>query len=132
MQSKQAYFPDPQNTDSPYSPAIAVGDQVYIAGQGPISPQTNKVAGATFEEQLELTLDNVDRALRAANCSLSDCVKITVYLSDMANYDKLNVIYRQRFSKPLPARTTIQAVLWHHIQIEIDAIAIRGCGERRA
>jgi len=111
MNKKLAYHPEPSVASGPYSPALAVGEHVYVAGQGPISPTTKQVAGDSFEEQMELTFNNVKNALKSAGCTLNDCVKVTVYLVE-----------------PYPARTTVQAVLWHHIQIEIDVIAIRGSG----
>ena len=129
---KQAYFPEKSMTGGPYSPALAVGELVFVAGQGPISPDTGEIIGESFEEQLNLTFDNISRALLAAGCTLNDCVKVNVYLSDMSRYAKLNEIYRTKFNEPLPARTTIQAVLWHHIQVEIDVIAMRGCSTRDA
>ncbi len=111
----------------PYSPAISVGEHVFIAGQGPISPDTNKIAGETFEEQVELTFQNVEEALQAAGCTLDDCVRVNVYLDDMALFDRLNAIYKQKFREPFPARTTVSAGLWNGIKVEIDAVAIRGC-----
>lgn len=128
MTKKIAYHPEPSVASGPYSPALSIGEHVYIAGQGPISPETKQVAGDSFEEQMGLTFSNVENALRAAGCTLNDCVKVTVYLSDMANYDRFNTIYKTKFIEPYPTRTTVQAVLWHHIQIEIDVIAIRGSG----
>lgn len=128
MPQKQPFFPENAVVGGPYSSAIAVGDQVFVAGQGPISPVTRQIAGDTFEEQVELTLSNVEAALRAAGCTLADCVKVNIYLSNMANFDALNKIYKQKFTAPYPARTTVQAELWGQIQVEIDAFAIRGCG----
>jgi enamine deaminase RidA (YjgF/YER057c/UK114 family) len=49
----------------------------------------------------------------------------------MANFDRMNAVYRRFFSAPHPTRTTVQSVLWHHIMVEIDVIALRGCGAAR-
>lgn len=111
----------------PYSPAISVGDQVYIAGQGPINSESKQIEGDTFEQQVELTFANVAEVLRAAGCTLDDCVKVSVFLDDMAKFDRFNAVYRTKFSEPYPVRTTVEAKLWNGIQVEIDAIAIRGC-----
>ena len=127
MPVKEAFHPKEDVASGPYSPALAVGDHVYIAGQGPISSRTKDIEGDCFEAQVELTFRNVENTLKAAGCTLNDCVKVTVYLSDMANFDRFNEIYKSKFAKPYPVRTTIQAVLWHHIQVEIDVIAVRGC-----
>ncbi|MCI0335418.1 MAG: RidA family protein [Planctomycetes bacterium] len=131
MPQKQPFYPEKAFVGGPYSPAISVGDQVFVAGQGPISPSTQQIAGDTFEDQLELTFSNVDAVLRAAGCTLDDCVKVNVYLSTMSNFDALNTIYRQKFTAPFPVRTTVQAELWGQIQVEIDVIAVRGCGARK-
>ena len=128
MAKKQAFFPEDAITAGPYSPAVGVDDLVLISGQGPISPQTKQIAGDTFEQQVELTFANVETALNGAGCTLNDCLKVNVYLSDMANFDRLNKIYKTKFSEPYPTRTTVQSGLWSHIQVEIDAIAVRGSG----
>jgi len=130
MLQKQMFSPQPNVGAGPYSPALVVEEHVYISGQGPISPETKQIAGNCFEEQLELTFSNVQKALHAAGCTLDDCVKVTVYLSDMANYDRFNAIYKTKFTQPYPARTTVQAGLWGHTQVEIDAIAVRSCGQK--
>jgi 2-iminobutanoate/2-iminopropanoate deaminase len=123
--------PDSKNPNQPpYTPAVAVGDQVFVSGQGPIDPQTGRISGQTLEEQVELTLNNVKRVLESARCSMEDCVKITAYLANMADFDRYNVIYRKFFTTLRPARTTVEAKLWGGILIEIDAIAIRGCGQK--
>jgi 2-iminobutanoate/2-iminopropanoate deaminase len=127
MCNKRAFSPGRGVVTGPYSPAVVVGEHVYIAGQGPVVPESGEIVEGTFDDQALLTFDNVARALQAADCTLDDCVKVTVYLSDMANYDRMNGVYAKMFSEPFPARTTVQAVLWHHIQIEIDVIAIHGC-----
>ncbi len=130
MSTKQAHFPKDDVIGGPYSPAVSVGDQVYIAGQGPISPETKQITGDTFEEQVELTFRNLASALESAGCTLDDCVKLNVYLTDLANFERFNAIYKTKFNEPYPARTTVQAVLWHHLQVEIDAIAVRGSGKK--
>jgi 2-iminobutanoate/2-iminopropanoate deaminase len=123
--------PDAKNPNQlPYTPAVLIGDQVYVAGQGPIDPQTGKIIGQTVEEQVELTLNNVKRVLESARCSMDDCVKVNAYLANIADFDRFNVVYRKFFAGVRPARTTIEAKLWSGILVEIDAIAIRGCGSK--
>jgi enamine deaminase RidA (YjgF/YER057c/UK114 family) len=58
---------------------------------------------------------------------MDDCVKTTVHLKDIADFDRFNAVYRTFFRKPYPARTTVQSVLWGGILVEIDAVAVRGC-----
>lgn len=131
VQRKDAFFPSDTKRpgDFPYTPAVGVGDTVYISGQGPIDPATGRIAGDTIEAQVELTLSNVRRVLAAAGCAMEDCVKVTAYLADIADFDRYNAVYRKHFAaEPRPARTTVQARLWGGILVEIDAIAVRGAG----
>jgi 2-iminobutanoate/2-iminopropanoate deaminase len=130
---KLGVYPGGKDTATgPYSPAVAVGEMVFVAGQGPLDPQTGQIVGTTIEEHTELTLKNVKRILEAAGCTMDDCVKTTVHLRDIGEFERFNAVYRRFFNKPYPARTTVQSVLWSTIRVEIDAIAIRGCGQAKA
>src|SRR5689334_19931868 len=111
---------------SPYSAGIVCGDMVFVSGQGPIDVTTRKITGSTIEEQVELTIKNVERILQQAGCSLSDVVKSTVHLLHMEDFDRFNVVYRRFFKEPFPARTTVQSGLWGGILVEIDVIAVKG------
>src|SRR4051812_2725928 len=97
---------------SPYSAGIVCGDMVFVSGQGPIDPFTKKIIGETIEEQVEVTLKNVERILQTAGCSMNDVVKSTAHLLHMADFDRFNAVYRKFFQEPYPARTTVQSVLW--------------------
>ena len=101
-------------------------ETVYVSGQGPLDPATGAIQGSTIEEQTELTLSNIRRVLEAAGCEMDDCVKVTVHLKDIGEFDRFNATYARFFARPYPARTTVQSVLWGGILIEIDAIAVRG------
>ncbi len=121
--------PNQDPPKSPYSSGIVCGDMVFVSGQGPIDPQTKKIVGSTIEEQVELTLKNVERILQTAGCTLNDAVKSTVHLLNIADFDRFNVVYRKFFKEPFPARTTVQSVLWGGILVEIDVIAVKGAGK---
>ena len=110
---------------SPYSAGIVCGDMVFVSGQGPIDVTTKKIVGSTIEEQVELTLKNVERILQTAGCSLNDVVKSTVHLLSITDFDRFNAVYRKFFKEPFPARTTVQSVLWGGILVEIDVIAMK-------
>ena len=127
---KRPIYPDRDTSTGPYSPGITVGETVYVSGQGPLDPATGEIRGATIEEQTQITLENVRRVLEAAGCTMDDCIKTTVHLLDIEDFERFNAVYRTFFSKPYPARTTVQSVLWHGILVEIDAIAIRGSGSK--
>jgi reactive intermediate/imine deaminase len=108
----------------PYSQAIATGELLFLAGQGPFRPDGTKVEGS-FEDEARQTLANLAAVAEAAGSSLANAVRVGVYLRDMANFPTLNEIYPEFFSEPLPARTTIQSAL-PGFEIEIDAIVLRG------
>lgn len=106
-----------------YVPGISAGGFVFVSGQGPLHPQTGEVIGSTIEEQVVATLDNVERVLRAAGAELADVVRTDVYLADLADFDRYDAAYRQRFGGHLPARTTVAAGI-SGILVEICAIAV--------
>lgn len=127
--SKKAVFPaGKEGTSGPYSPGLVVGDLVFVSGQGPIGKRPTDIVGTTIAEQTEATLRNVAEVLAAAGCSAADCVRATVHLSDMNDFDAMNAVYREFFREPYPTRTTVQSVLWGGILVEIDVIALRGSG----
>ena len=128
---KQPVYPERDTSTGPYSPGLVIGDTVYVAGQGPLDPKTGAIIGTTIEEQTELTLKNVRRILEAAGCAMDDCVKTTVHLLNIGDFERFNAVYRTFFTKPYPARTTVQSVLWHGILVEIDAVAVRGCSKTK-
>ncbi|MEM1545579.1 MAG: Rid family detoxifying hydrolase [Candidatus Methanomethylicia archaeon] len=108
----------------PYSQAIRAGSFIFVAGQGPIDPRTRQIIGNTIEEQTEVTLNNIKAILEEAGSSMENVIKVTVYLSNIEDFDAMNRVYSKFFRENPPARTTIQAKLWKNILIEIDAIAV--------
>ena len=109
----------------PYSQALKAGDFVFVAGQGSIDPGTQKVIGETIEEQTTQTLLNIKAILEAAGAELSDVVKATVHLSDLALFSRFNAVYTSYFPDPKPVRTTVGSQL-PGILVEIDVIAYLG------
>lgn len=107
----------------PFSQAIQFNNLLFISGQGPLDPINNSPVTGTFESEVHLTIQNIKRIVTAANGDLKDALKMTIYLSDLANIPKFNEIYSQYFSEPYPARTLVQVGL-RGIQVEIDAIFI--------
>ena len=103
-----------------YSPGLRCGDVLYVSGQVPIDPLTGEKP-SDFGEQVRLSLENVRRVAAAAGGRLEDALRVGVYLSDLANFEAMDAIYRTFFAEPLPARTTIQAGL-NAVEIEVDAI----------
>jgi|SRR5579872_4817695 len=128
---KQKIVPGVESNTGAYSPGILVEESLFVSGQGPLNPGTRKIIGRTIEEQTRQTLNNVRAVLNAGGCDMNDCVKVTAYLKDIKHFDRYNAVYRTFFKDPLPARTTVQAKLWGGILVEIDAIAVKGCGKRK-
>jgi len=113
----------------PYSPAIVFGDLVFVSGQGPVDPATGKMVSGDVLDEMKVAVENVRLILAAAGSSLANVLKVNLYLRDMADFDRVNQLYREYFGPVFPARTTIQAGrLPFDIKIEIDVIACRGQG----
>ncbi len=111
----------------PYSQGCRAGDFIFVAGQGPLDPQTGKVRGDTIEEQTRHTLENIKAILEASGASMTDVVKVTVILTDLANFKRMNEVYRTFFSEPFPPRVTYGAALaLPNMLVEIDAVAYVG------
>ena len=107
----------------PFSQAIVTGGpQVYVAGQGPVDPETGELRLGSFQEQAELTLRNISAILEAAGTSWEYVVKVNAYLADLGNFPEFNKVYRQFVVEPYPARTTVHSSL-NRIAIEIDCVA---------
>jgi 2-iminobutanoate/2-iminopropanoate deaminase len=105
-----------------YSQAVAAGDLVFLSGQGPFRPSGEKLEGS-FEEQARQTFQNLAAVAEAAGGSLADAVRVGVFLRDMANFPAMNDLYREFFTEPLPARTTVQSNL-PGFEIEVDAVLL--------
>jgi len=115
---------DATESTLPISEAIRHGDTIYVSGQGPLDPVTREVVGETAGDQTAKTLANIDRVLDAADSSLANVVKATVYLTDMSDYEEVNDVYREYMGRPFPARTAVEvADLPVDIAVEIEVIA---------
>jgi 2-iminobutanoate/2-iminopropanoate deaminase len=108
----------------PYNQAIRAGDFVFVAGQGPLNPQTGQRESSSIEAETRQVLENVKAILAAAGASLADVVKTTCFLSNMDDFKAFNAVYAEYFPSEPPARTTIQAGrLPMDINVEVEAIA---------
>lgn len=115
---------DTQSGDLPFSEAIVDGERIYVSGQVPVDPETGEVVGDTPGEQTARTLENVERILSAADASMDDVCKATLYLTDVDDYDAVNEAYREFFGYPYPARTAVEVSgLALDVAIEIDVVA---------
>ena len=109
-----------------YTPAMRAGDFVYVSGQGPIDPVTDKLASGDVEFQTRLTLSNMQRILEAAGVGSTDVVKCSVFLRDISEFHNMNRAYAAFFGDHKPARTTIEAK-FHQAEmlVEIDCVAYK-------
>ena len=108
----------------PFSQGIRDGGKIYVSGQGPIDPDSGEVVSEDIGEQTARTLENIDAVLRAADRSLDDVVKATVFVMDMDDYDAINDVYAEYMSDPYPARSAVQVEdLPVDIGVEIEVVA---------
>ncbi|TLZ22876.1 MAG: hypothetical protein E6K34_01380 [Gammaproteobacteria bacterium] len=110
----------------PYSQAIRVGRTVYVSGEVGIDPTTGNFKGPSIGDQTDQALMNVAAILAAAGLTLDNVVATTVYLLDVNDFTGMNAAYANLFSKPFPARATIQvaALPKKGALVEISAIAV--------
>ena len=121
---KQIFTEKGVQPGGPYSQAIvAEGAYVFVAGQGPADPETGELRLGSFREQAEQTLKNIGVLLEAAGSSFEHVVKVHAYLADLSDFAEFNEVYRQFFTDPYPARTTVGVNL-PRIALEVDCIAI--------
>jgi 2-iminobutanoate/2-iminopropanoate deaminase len=111
----------------PYSQAIATGNLVFCAGQIPLDPATGNIIDGDVTAQTRRVIENIKAVLAAADATLNDVVKSTVFLLDMNDFAAMNAVYAEYFAAPFPARSTIQvARLPKDARVEIEVIASRG------
>jgi 2-iminobutanoate/2-iminopropanoate deaminase len=110
----------------PYSPAIVVGNLVFVSGQGAKVPETGQLIGLDVESQTEQVLRNIAAILERAGSGLPHVIRCGVFLVDMRDFQKMNGVYSRVFGDHKPARTTVgvAALPGEGLRVEIDAIAV--------
>ena len=107
----------------PYSQAIRVGDTSYVSGQIPLSPETGEFVDGDSVTQITQVFDNLKAVAEGAGLSLNHAVKITVFLTDLSHFAKVNEIMANYFEQPYPARAALGvASLPKSAMVEADAI----------
>ena len=127
--TKQAiHSPDAPAAIGPYSQAIRTGDMLWMSGQIPLDPTTMAIVDGGIEAQAARVVDNMQAVLKAAGGDLDDIVKLSILLTDLGDFAKVNELMSKRFRQPYPARSTYQvAALPRGARIEVEAIAqLRG------
>ena len=105
-----------------YSQAVRAGDTVYLSGQIPLDPKTMQLVDG-FENQVTRVFENLRAVCRAAGGDFDRVARVTIYLTDLAQFPKVNDIMAANFKEPYPARVTVGvASLPRGAQVEIDAI----------
>ena len=109
-----------------YSQAVIADNTIYASGQLPIDPATGEFAPGGFKEQLTQVFTNLKNVLEEGGFKMSDAVKVTCYLQDLANFGALNEVYAKFFNEPYPARVAYQvAALPKGAMVEVDIIAVK-------
>ena len=107
----------------PYSQAIQWGDVVFISGQVAFIPGSGELNNNNFEDEVNQVIDNLDAICKEAGGSLDHILKLSIFLTDLSNFDTVNNLMKERFSEPFPARSTIEVSrLPKDVNIEMDAI----------
>jgi 2-iminobutanoate/2-iminopropanoate deaminase len=107
-----------------YSPAVEHNGLIYVSGQLPINNATGEVETGEIEKQTELALRNVETILLSANSDLQHLLQVTIYISEMDDWGKVNEVYKGILGKHKPARAIVPVKDLHFgTKIEIQAIA---------
>ena len=116
-----------------YSQAVRAGDTVYLSGQIPLDPKTMKLVDGDIETQVRRVFDNLRAVCREAGGDFDRVARVTVYLTDLANFAKVNEVMAAYFNEPYPARAALGvASLPRGSQVEIDAVMYLGDREEAA
>ncbi|WP_426186718.1 RidA family protein [Microbacterium sp. TWP3-1-2b2] len=109
--------PEPAGT---YSSGIVSGGFLFLAGQGPFNTET-EIVGESFADQVRQTFANLEAVAAAAGTSMTNAVRMGVYLNDLADWAEFNEVSKEFLTTPYPARTAVQADL-NGFLVEVDAI----------
>jgi reactive intermediate/imine deaminase len=124
MTRQALHSPDAPAAIGPYSQAIRAGDTVYLSGQIGLDPATMQMVEG-IEAQTHQVFRNLRAVAAAAGATLDDFAKVSILLTDLADFAKVNEIMATYFNAPYPARATYQvAALPRGGRIEVEAIAI--------
>ena len=107
----------------PYSQGIVAGQFLFVSGQLPINPDKGKMVDGDIAARAEQVFDNISAIVKSAGGSMADVVKVTLFLTDMADFQQVNEVYSRHFQTPYPARSAVQvSALPLGSNIEAEAI----------
>jgi 2-iminobutanoate/2-iminopropanoate deaminase len=126
MAIERIFPPQAPTPLGPYSPAVRAGDFIYVSGQGPVDPATDKLSLFGIQHETDLVLGNIRRILAGCGATMADVVKCSVFLKDIGDFTAMNEVYAAFFGEHKPARTTVQATLpYPEMRVEIDCVAYK-------
>lgn len=109
----------------PYSQAIEAGGFVFVSGQIPLDPKTNKIV-TDIKEATLLVFKNMEAILKSSGLNLDDVVKTTVFMTNLEDFPKMNEVYESKFKAPYPARSTVGvSALPKGVTVEAECIAVK-------
>ena len=107
----------------PYSQAVKSGGFLFVSGQVALNPSTGNLMNSSIEEQAEQVINNLAAICKAANATLSNIVKLTIYITDMNDFSIVNSAMESHFKSPFPARATVEvSSLPLGVNVEMDAV----------
>ena len=125
MSKQVIQSPDAPAAIGPYSQAVRAGDTVYLSGQIPLDPKTMQIVEGGIEAQANRVFANLAAVAKAAGGSLNDIVKLSILLTELGEFAKVNEIMAAHFAAPYPARATYQvAALPRGARIEVEATLV--------
>jgi 2-iminobutanoate/2-iminopropanoate deaminase len=107
----------------PYSPAVRAGDFIYVSGQGPVDPATDKLISGNIQDETRRVLLNIQTILAGCGATMADVVKCSVFLKDGSEFKAMNEVYAEFFGDARPARTTVVCEFVNPMRVEIDCVA---------
>lgn len=111
----------------PYNQAIKAGHTLFVSGQIALSPETNELILGNITDETKQVLENLHAILAEAGYSFADVIKTSIFLTDMANFAKVNEVYAEYFTEQAPARETVAVKgLPKGVNVEISLIAWKG------
>ena len=108
----------------PFSPAVEAGGFIFISGQASVD-SNGKIINDNFDNECRRSFENVRTILNGAGLSFEDVVQVRNYVADQGDLKRFNEIYKEYFSEPYPARTTLIGCLGNLLKFEVDVVAFR-------
>lgn len=108
----------------PYSQAVRYKDMLYLSGQLCINPETGEYERDNIGDQTRRCMENIKSVLTAADATMENILKCTIFLSSMNHFEEMNQVYAEYFKSDQPARITVAvAGIYDNLDIEIDVVA---------